>query len=129
MEMIGTPHITPANGTTIAWSEAGDVTARPLILLHGLGDSHRTWRRVAPILAERYRVLMPDLPGHGLSGRPDATYTLDWYAPKYLSRHTFAEVAEWFREAGLTNVADVAKVRAFYPAGPGNGNDVSGTRP
>jgi pimeloyl-ACP methyl ester carboxylesterase len=80
MEMIGTPHITTANGTTIAWSEAGDVTARPLILLHGLGDSHRTWGRVAPLLAARYRVLMPDLPGHGLSGRPDATYTLDWYA-------------------------------------------------
>lgn len=77
-EMIGTPHLTRANGTTIAWSELGE--GPPLVLLHGLGDSHRTWRRAAPQLARHYRVLMPDLPGHGLSGRPDAPYTLPWFA-------------------------------------------------
>jgi pimeloyl-ACP methyl ester carboxylesterase len=78
MEMIGTPHVTKANDTTIAWSEMG--SGPPLILFHGMGDSHRTWRRLAPELARGYRVIMPDLPGHGLSGRPDAPYTLDWYA-------------------------------------------------
>lgn len=78
MDMIGKPRVTSIDGTTIAWGELGH--GPPLVLLHGLGDSHRTWRRAAPRLAERYRVLMPDLPGHGLSGRPDAPYTLDWYA-------------------------------------------------
>ncbi len=78
MEMIGKPRVTTVDDTTIAWGELG--SGPPLVLLHGLGDSHRTWRRAAPRLAERYRVLMPDLPGHGLSGRPDAPYTLDWYA-------------------------------------------------
>ncbi len=69
----------------------------------------------------------------GVSMHPDAEVrvcdTLDWYAPKYLSRHTFEEVAEWFREAGLTNVADVAKEATFYHAGQGNGVNLSGTRP
>ena len=69
----------------------------------------------------------------GVSMHPDAEVrvcdTLDWYAPKYLSRHTFDEVAEWFREAGLTNVADVAKAGAFHHAGQGNGINVAGTRP
>jgi pimeloyl-ACP methyl ester carboxylesterase len=51
-----------------------------LVLIHGFQQSHRTWRRVAPLLAEEFRLLMPDLPGHGLSGRPDAPYTLTWYA-------------------------------------------------
>jgi len=78
MEMLGETRVTRADGTLIAWSELGQ--GEPLVLLHGLGDSHRTWRRVAPLLANRFRVIMPDLPGHGLSGRPDAPYTLDWYA-------------------------------------------------
>jgi len=76
--MIGTGHETAANGTTIAWGELG--SGDPLVMLHGFTDSHRTWRRVAPVLAERFRILMPDLPGQGLSGRPDAPYTLEWYA-------------------------------------------------
>jgi pimeloyl-ACP methyl ester carboxylesterase len=44
-----------------------------------LNDCHRTWSPLAPRLASGVRVLMPDLPGHGLSGRPDASYELDWY--------------------------------------------------
>jgi pimeloyl-ACP methyl ester carboxylesterase len=77
-EMIGRGHADEANGTTIAWSEMG--AGDPLVLIHGFQQSHRTWRRVAPLLAEGFRLLMPDLPGHGLSGRPDAPYTLTWYA-------------------------------------------------
>jgi pimeloyl-ACP methyl ester carboxylesterase len=76
--MLGAPRRTQVQGTTLAWTEMG--SGPPLVLLHGLGDSHRTWRRVAPRLAERFRVLLLDLPGHGLSDRPDAPYTLDWYA-------------------------------------------------
>jgi pimeloyl-ACP methyl ester carboxylesterase len=68
-------------GVRVHWAELGEATRRtPLVLLHGLSDCHRTWRQLAPRLALRRRVLMPDLPGHGLSDRPDATYDLDWYA-------------------------------------------------
>ena len=52
----------------------------PLVLLHGLGDTSLTWSLVARALASRRRVLLPDLPGHGLSGRPDASYALSWHA-------------------------------------------------
>ena len=78
MEMIGNAHAVDANGTTIAWGEMG--TGDPLVLIHGFQQSHRTWRRVAPLLAKDFRLLMPDLPGHGVSGRPDVPYTLTWYA-------------------------------------------------
>ncbi len=77
-EMVGRAHTDEANGTTIAWSELG--SGEPLVLIHGFQQSHRTWRRVAPLLAESYRLLTPDLPDHGHSGRPDAPYTLTWYA-------------------------------------------------
>ena len=78
IEMIGRAHVIDANGTSIAWGEMG--AGAPLVLIHGFQQSHRTWRRVAPLLAEGFRLLMPDLPGHGFSGRPDAPYTLTWYA-------------------------------------------------
>lgn len=43
----------------------------PLLLLHGTGAATHSWRGVAPLLAEHYTLVMPDLPGHGFStGRP-----------------------------------------------------------
>src|SRR5437899_535665 len=57
----------------------GPLSTQSSLLLHGLNDSHRTWREIWPRLPGR-RVLMLDLPGHGMSSRPDAPYTLDWNA-------------------------------------------------
>jgi pimeloyl-ACP methyl ester carboxylesterase len=70
-------------GVKIHWAEAGAetaATATPVVLIHGLQDCHLTWRSVISSLARHRRVLMPDLPGHGLSERPDAAYDLAWYA-------------------------------------------------
>jgi pimeloyl-ACP methyl ester carboxylesterase len=90
MEMIGRAHVSTANGTSIAWGELG--RGAPLVLIHGFQQSHRSWRRIAPRLAEDFRVLLPDLPGHGLSGRPDAPYTLAWYS---------LTVAAWMDAIGI----------------------------
>ncbi len=38
-----------------------------MLLLHGTGASTHSWRDLAPLLAARYRVIAPDLPGHGFS--------------------------------------------------------------
>lgn len=45
----------------------------PLLLLHGHPRTHATWHRVAPILAERYTVVCPDLRGFGQSSKPADT--------------------------------------------------------
>jgi pimeloyl-ACP methyl ester carboxylesterase len=69
------------DGVELHWAELGEPGARPpLVLIHGIADSHLTWRRVAEPLASNRLVLMPDLPGCGRSGRPDASYTLQWHA-------------------------------------------------
>jgi haloacetate dehalogenase len=39
----------------------------PLVCLHGYPQSHLTWRKVAPALAARYTVVLPDLRGYGAS--------------------------------------------------------------
>jgi len=41
----------------------------PLWLLHGTGAASHSWRALAPALAQRHTVVVPDLPGHGFSGR------------------------------------------------------------
>ena len=45
-------------------------TGPPLLLLHGTGASTHSWRDLAPLLARRFTVIAPDLPGHGFSERP-----------------------------------------------------------
>jgi SAM-dependent methyltransferase len=69
----------------------------------------------------------------GVSMHPDPEVrvcdTLDWYAPKYLSRHTAEEVTGWFRQAGLVDIIDVSTRKAFFHAGQGNGVNLAGRRP
>jgi SAM-dependent methyltransferase len=69
----------------------------------------------------------------GVSMHPDpevrACDTLDWYAPRYLSRHSREEVEAWFREAGLTDVHDLSASQDFYHEGQGHGVNLSGRRP
>src|ERR671936_2454360 len=36
----------------------------PLVLVHGLGGSATNWCELAPLLAPRHRLVIPDLPGH-----------------------------------------------------------------
>ena len=42
----------------------------PLLLVHGTGAATTSWRELAPLLAERFNVICPDLPGHGRSSPP-----------------------------------------------------------
>jgi len=55
-------------GTTIHVLREG--AGRPLLLLHGYPETHVTWHKVAPALAERFSVVVPDLRGYGDSGKP-----------------------------------------------------------
>ncbi len=54
------------SGTTIHVLRKG--AGRPLLLLHGYPETHLTWHKVAPQLAEQFSVVVPDLRGYGDSG-------------------------------------------------------------
>jgi haloacetate dehalogenase len=45
----------------------------PVLLLHGIPETHLMWHRVAPRLAERFTVVVTDLRGYGDSGKPPST--------------------------------------------------------
>ncbi|MCU0260707.1 MAG: alpha/beta hydrolase [Ilumatobacteraceae bacterium] len=57
----------------------GDPGAPPLLLLHGITSSGRTWEWFVPRLAERHRVLRLDFRGHGRSGRAPGAYDVAGY--------------------------------------------------
>ena len=50
-------------GSDIAYSDEGQ--GPPVVLLHGGGSNRRQWKPLAALLADRYRVIAPDLHGHG----------------------------------------------------------------
>lgn len=52
----------------------------PLLLIHGIGDSSRTWLPVIEAFAADHTVIAPDLLGHGLSDKPRADYSVAAYA-------------------------------------------------
>src|SRR5260221_13495953 len=56
------------SGTTIHVLRKG--AGRPLLLLHGYPETHLTWHKVAPQLAEQFSVVVPDLRGYGDSRQP-----------------------------------------------------------
>ncbi|MEA2389969.1 MAG: hypothetical protein QOK31_78 [Solirubrobacteraceae bacterium] len=67
------------DGARVAYREAG--TGPPLGLFHSAGLTHREWEPVVEHLADRFRLVLPDLPLHGDSeDRPRHPYTLDWLA-------------------------------------------------
>ena len=69
----------------------------------------------------------------GVSMHPDPEVrvcdTIDWYAPRFASRHTLAEVRGWFGEGGLIEVEDLSANSARFHQGQGNGVNLSGRRP
>ncbi len=58
-------HEATVNDLSTVWWEKG--SGSPLVLVHGVADQAGTWFQVAPGLAEKHRVLLIDLPGHGES--------------------------------------------------------------
>lgn len=71
------------DGLNVFYREAGPEDAPPLLLLHGFPSASHMFRDLIPQLADRFRVVAPDLPGFGQSDMPSRS--------KF--RYTFENVA------------------------------------
>jgi pimeloyl-ACP methyl ester carboxylesterase len=71
-------------GVKIFYREAGNANAPIVLLLHGFPTSSHMYRNLIPLLADRYRVIAPDLPGFGFSDAP----------PRSQYRYTFDNLAK-----------------------------------
>jgi pimeloyl-ACP methyl ester carboxylesterase len=68
------------DGFNIFYREAGAPNAPKLLLPHGFPSSSHMFRNLIPLLADRYHIFAPDLPGFGFSDAPDRAafdYTFD----------------------------------------------------
>ena len=70
--------IVDIHGERVAVRDEGEGEA--LLLIHGMAGSSQTWRAIMPQLAKKYRVIAPDLLGHGESSKPRTDYSLGAFA-------------------------------------------------
>jgi pyruvate/2-oxoglutarate dehydrogenase complex dihydrolipoamide dehydrogenase (E3) component/pimeloyl-ACP methyl ester carboxylesterase len=66
-----TIHRVEADGLNVFYREAGPAAAPVVLLLHGFPASSVQYRELMPRLADRYRVIAPDLPGFGFTEVPE----------------------------------------------------------
>jgi pimeloyl-ACP methyl ester carboxylesterase len=66
------------NGVPVHYQEAGESDSPPMVVIHGFASSNLVWSKVLLGLADMgFRVIAPDLPGYGYSGKPrDFDYTI-----------------------------------------------------
>ena len=92
-------HKANVDGINIFYREAGSKDAPAILLLHGFPSASHMFRDLIPLLADRFHIVAPDLPGFGQSDMPDRdkfSYTFD----------NIARVIDRFTElVGLTRFA------------------------
>lgn len=74
-----------AAGLRMHVAVAGLEDAPPVVLVHGWPQNWWSWRDVIPALAERFRVIVPDLRGHGWSEAPASGYDKEQLASDLLA--------------------------------------------
>lgn len=94
----------------------GPEGAPPLVLLHSLGTSLHVWDQQAAALADRFRVIRPDLRGHGLTSVTPGPYSLEGLAGDVLASLDALGVAR-AHVAGLSIGGAVAQAAAARAPG------------
>ncbi len=95
------------SGATIHTVHGGNPNGSPVLLLHGIPETHVLWRKVAPELARDHFVVMTDLRGYGDSSKPPGG--ADHFA--YSKRAMALDQVEVMRHLGFERFAVVGHDR------------------
>ncbi|GFG66200.1 hydrolase [Mycobacterium kubicae] len=71
-------HTINLHGDRVAYRDEG--AGEVLLLIHGMGGNSNNWRKMIPVLSKNYRVIAPDLLGHGQTDKPRGDYSLGAFA-------------------------------------------------
>jgi len=103
------------DGVTINLMHGG--RGRPLLLLHGYPQTHVMWHEVAPLLAQHFSVVVPDLRGYGDSDKPPGDETHETYSKRAMALDQIGVMAalghEQFAVVGHDRGARVAQRMAL----------------
>lgn len=73
-------HVALSDGVDLAYVQLGDPHGTPVVLIHGYTGSALDWVPILPYLPRHWRLILPDLRGHGASSKPECCYDLDDFA-------------------------------------------------
>lgn len=73
------------NGIVLHYQVLGPSDGPAVVFINSLGSDLRIWQEVAPAFTERFRVILYDKRGHGLSDAPSAPYTMDEHTDDLLA--------------------------------------------
>lgn len=141
--MIERLQVTGAGGARIAVRAAGPLGAPPIVLVHGWARSGADWaaQLADPTLTDRFRLLAPDLRGHGDSEAPENGYddpetwaadlaaVLDLAgAPAVLAGSSYGGlvIIDYLRQRGDQNVTGLLLAGALTEIGAGNPGGATG---
>lgn len=103
----------------IRWHVQSAGSGPPIVLVHGTGAATHSWRAVLPLLAPRFTVIAPDLPGHGFSeALPTRRMTLTGMASALDALLIALGIAPWVvagHSAGAAILARMCIDRAIAP--------------
>jgi non-heme chloroperoxidase len=91
----------------LPYVEQGDPDGTPVLFLHGITDSRRSWEPVLPLLPESIRAIAVTMRGHGDAERPEAGYRAEDYA---------ADAIDVLDELGLESVVVAGHSLGTYVA-------------
>ncbi|WP_131105084.1 alpha/beta fold hydrolase [Ornithinimicrobium sufpigmenti] len=98
------------DGVALRLRQGGEGPA--VILLHGHPRTHTTWHRVAPLLAQDFTVVCPDLRGYGQSSKPPPDSAHHAYSDRTMAR----DIVRLMEELGHERFALVGHDRGSYVA-------------
>ncbi|NWC65461.1 alpha/beta fold hydrolase [Cedecea sp. P7760] len=91
--------VTLDNGISLRAAVGGQ--GEPLVLLHGHPQNHVTWRKIAPVLARHFTVIMPDIRGYGDSAKPASDEDHRSYSKREMAKDIVLLVARLGCHAGF----------------------------
>ena len=94
------------DGATLFIRRAGPDGATPIVLLHGYPQTSAMWHGVAPILAQSYQVICPDLRGYGRSDKPTTDPRHQPYSKRSMANDIVAVMRRLGHERFLVGAHD-----------------------
>src|ERR1700689_2109779 len=80
----GESHFVSRGADRIHYVTAGKGN-RTIVFIHCWAGNLNLWREQVPTLADKARLILIDLPGHGQSDKPQTAYTMDFFAEAVLA--------------------------------------------